>query len=218
MFTHCCDAEKIVTVKLIGAGFGRTGTLSLKAALEMLDLKPCHHMMEVFMNPQQASVWSAAARGEPVDWDKLLRGYEATVDWPSAHFWRELALHFPDAKVLLTARDPEKWYASFEDTIMKAITSPPSEGKVDESMKIVGGMGALIVRDKTFGGNFDKAHVLKVYNDHNETVRRTIPPERLLEYDVSQGWEPLCKFLGVKVPKVDFPRTNSREEFNARRE
>lgn len=167
------------------------------------------------MNPVQAPTWTAAARGEPVNWDVLLKGYQAAVDWPSCHFWRDLALHYPKAKVLLTARDPEKWFASFSDTILKVLTSPPPEGDLDAAMVAVGQMAGYVVGDQTFSRNYDKAHILKVYNDHNETVRRTIPPERLLEYDVSQGWEPLCRFLGVPVPDVEFPRTNSREDFHA---
>lgn len=202
-------------LSVIGAGFGRTGTLSLKSAIETLGLGPCHHMMEVFGNPKQAPIWAAAARGEPVDWDKLLEGYHATIDWPSCYFWRELALHYPDAKVLLTARDPEKWFSSFSDTILKVITAPPPEGDVDPDMMAVGQMANFIVGQKTFELNFSKEHILKVYTDHIETVKRTIPPERLLVYDVSQGWEPLCKFLGVPVPDVEFPRTNSREEFHS---
>lgn len=202
-----------MTLSVIGAGFGRTGTLSLKFALEALGFAPCHHMMEVFMNPPQAPIWSAAARGEPVDWEALLTGYKATTDWPSCHFWRELALRFPAAKVILTARDPEKWFSSFSETILKALSAPPPQGDADPVMAAIGEMGNLIVREKTFAGNFDKAHVLKIYTDHIETVKRTIPPERLLVYEVGQGWEPLCKFLGVPVPATDFPRTNSREEF-----
>tara|TARA_R110000824_G_scaffold155226_6_gene327840 strand:- start:141457 stop:142089 length:633 start_codon:yes stop_codon:yes gene_type:complete len=204
-----------MTLRLIGAGFGRTGTLSLKAAIEQLGIGRCHHMMEVFMNPDQAPVWATAANGAPTDWDGLLKDYSATIDWPSCHFWKELADHYPDAKVLLSYRDPEKWFSSFSDTIMKVITAPPPEGEVDASMAVISGMGALIVRDKTFGGNFDKAHVLKVYNDHIEKVKRTIAPERLLVYDVKEGWEPLCNFLGVAVPETEFPRTNSREEFHS---
>ncbi|MDO8289411.1 MAG: sulfotransferase [Parvibaculum sp.] len=204
-----------MSLKLIGAGFGRTGTLSLKAALETLGLGPCHHMIEVFGNPKQAPTWTAAARGEPVDWEKLLTGYTATIDWPSCHFWRELALRFPDAKVLLTVRDPEKWFSSFADTIMKVITGSAPKGVVDPALMAVGEMAGLIVREKTFSGNLDKAHILKVYNDHIATVKRTIPPERLLVYEVSEGWEPLSKFMNVPVPAADFPRTNSREEFGA---
>ncbi len=205
-----------MSMSVIGAGFGRTGTLSLKGALEVLGFGPCHHMVEVFAHPEQAPVWLAAARGEPVDWQALLTGYGASVDWPSCHFWRELALRFPAAKVVLTARDPEKWFASFSETIVKAIAAPRPSGVGDPLVAAVGEMAGYIVGEATFGGNLDKAHVLKVYRDHIETVKRTIPPERLLVYEVGEGWGPLCKFLGVPVPAAPFPRTNSREEFVAR--
>ena len=203
-----------MTLKLIGAGFGRTGTLSLKAALEAIGHGPCHHMLEVFMNQKQAPVFAAAARGESVDWDALLGSYASLVDWPGAHFWRELAIHFPDAKVLLSHRDPEKWYSSFADTIMKVMSVEPSEDTPAETVAVMQ-MAKLIVSDKTFGGKLDKESAIAVYEAHNETVKRTIPPERLLVFDVAEGWEPLCKFLGVPVPETDFPRTNSREEFHS---
>ncbi|MGV8996954.1 MAG: sulfotransferase family protein [Parvibaculaceae bacterium] len=202
-----------MTLKLIGAGFGRTGTLSLKAALEQIGYGPCHHMLEVFMNQKQAPFFSAAARGEKIDWDALLGSYNSLVDWPGAHFWRELAIHYPQAKVLLSHRDPEKWYSSFADTIMKVMVDEPPEGTPAEAAEVIK-MASLIVREKTFSGKLDKDHAIAVYKAHNETVKRTIPPERLLVFDVAEGWEPLCKFLGVAVPATDFPRTNSREEFH----
>ena len=201
-----------MSLSVIGAGFGRTGTLSMKHALEALGLGPCHHMVEVFANPRQASTWAAGARGEAVDWEALLKDYRSIVDWPGCHFWRELALRFPQAKVLLTMRDPEKWWASFSETILKVVTMPPPERDEDSVMGDVGPMAGYIVM-KTFGGDLGKENVLKVYRGHIETVKRTIPADRLLVYEVGQGWEPLCGFLGVPVPDMEFPRTNSREEF-----
>lgn len=202
-----------MTLSVIGAGFGRMGTLSLKFALEQLGFAPCHHMMEVFAHPAQASVWLAAARGEPVDWDKLLDGYRASVDWPSCHFWRELADRYPDAKVILSTRDPHRWYESMSGTIFRALQSEMPAGGQGEDM---GEMVRRIVRDDTFGGRTDEAHVLDVLARHEAEVKRTIAPERLLVFEVNEGWEPLCRFLGVSVPDAPFPRTNSTEEFQAR--
>ena len=111
-----------MALSVIGAGFGRTGTESMKLALEALGLGPCHHMKEGLPNPEQISLWRAVARGEPADWDQIFEGYRSAVDWPAAHYWRELAAHYPDAKVVLTVRSPESWYASMENTILKVIS------------------------------------------------------------------------------------------------
>ncbi|MBO6634368.1 sulfotransferase family protein [Parvibaculum sp.] len=201
-----------MTLSVIGAGFGRTGTLSLKLALEHLGFAPCHHMTEVFANPHQAPQFHAAARGEAVDWDALLKGYKALVDWPGCHFWRELAAHFPDAKVILSTRDHGRWYESMTNTIFRAVDS---EASPDGPPREVLEMASYVIRDKTFGGNLDKAHVLDVLARHEAEVKRTLPAGRLLVFNVAEGWEPLCGFLGVAVPETPFPRTNSTEEFQA---
>lgn len=201
-----------MTLSVIGAGFGRMGTLSLKHALEELGFAPCHHMTEVFAHPHQAPQFHAAARGEAVDWDALLKGYMALVDWPGCHFWRELAAHFPHAKVILSTRDHERWYESMVNTIFRAVGGElPPEGPARD----VAAMAAYVVRDKTFGGNLDKAHVLDVLAKHEAEVKCSIPAHRLLVFNVSEGWEPLCRFLGVPAPETPFPRTNSTEEFQA---
>ena len=194
-----------MSLSVVGAGFGRTGTLSLKLALEQLGFAPCHHMVEVFGNPDQAPVWHKAARGEKVDWDALLAGYRASVDWPSCHFWRELAAH-PDAKVILSTAIRNAGTKHFE-TIFRVMENPPPRGE-----RTVLGMAKYIVREKTFGGRTE-AHVLDVLARHEAEVKRMIAPERLLVFDVAEGWEPLCRFLGVAVPEGAFPRTNSTEEF-----
>ena len=106
-----------MALEIIGPGFGRTGTHSLKIALEHLGFGPCHHMFEVRDHPEQLPAWEAVARGEPVDWDEVFRGYRAQVDWPGARVWRELARHWPEAKVILTVRDPDEWFDSVQATI-----------------------------------------------------------------------------------------------------
>ena len=200
-----------MTLKVIGTGFGRTGTQSLKLALEQLGFTGCYHMMEVFPRPDHVAMWAKAARGERIDWDQLFQGFAATVDWPSTHFWRDLTRRYPEAKVIQTERDPEVWWKSFSQTIKEALNNegPPP-------MRAWSDMVKRVITEQTFGGNMDKENVLKVYNAHNAEVKRTIPADRLLTYDVAQGWGPLCRFLGVPVPATDFPKTNTTEDFRAR--
>ncbi len=199
-------------LEIVGAALGRTGTNSLKLALEELGFGPCHHMFEVRDNPEQLPYWQAAARGELPDWDRVFADFRACVDWPSARFWREIAAHYPDAKVLLTLRDAEKWFASVHATIYPVIVSwrARESGHFRDTME----MAEEIIVKQTFGGRLDdRDHALAVYRAYEEEVRRTIAPERLLAYDVAQGWEPLCAFLEVPVPDTPFPRTNTSEEF-----
>ena len=200
-------------LSVIGAGFGRTGTLSLKIALERLGFGPCHHMLEVLAHPTQALGWRAAAEGEPVDWDALLAGYGAAVDWPASHFWRELSHRYPDAKVVLTARDADAWYESISATIGKfavgdqALPPDPLKRSVIE-------MGRFLIMERTFGGRIgDPAHAKAVYRRHVEAVTDGLPPGRLLVFDSTEGWTPLCRFLDRPVPGEPYPRSNSREEF-----
>lgn len=198
---------------VIGAGFGRTGTMSLKLALEQLGFGPCYHMMEVFRRPGDSEKWEAAARGAPTNWASFLKDFRAAIDWPACHFWRELSETFPDAKVILTERDPDEWYESITKTIFPSMDAPPSDDPIRAAQQK---MGRLIVSDLTFRNRFDKPHVLDVYRRHNEEVKRTISASRLVIYDARQGWEPLCKFLNVAAPATPFPKTNSTEEFRTR--
>lgn len=199
---------------VIGAGFGRTGTLSLKAALEQLGLGPCHHMVELFKHPEQIPVWDEATDGAAVDWERLLADYLSIVDWPGCHFWRDLTQRYPAAKVILTIRDPKAWYRSAADTIFRVMREKPGDDPVAQAQwRLIRKM----ILQQTFGGSTaDEALATGVFEMHNEEVRRTIPAERLLVYEVKQGWEPLCAFLGVPVPEVPFPRTNTTEEFVGR--
>jgi hypothetical protein len=203
-----------MALDVIGAGFGRTGTLSLKLALEHLGFSPCYHMVEVFSHPGHAAIWDRAARGEPVNWNTLLAGYRAGVDWPICHFWREMAEQYPQAKFILTEREPESWYKSISKTILASLDqdSDPTDPEMRARRKMIN----YLIRDKTFRGGLDKDSVIAVYKRHNQQVKDTLPRSRLLVYDTPQGWGPLCEFLKVAVPAAPFPKTNSTEEFRAR--
>lgn len=197
-----------MTLKVIGAGYGRTGTMSLKLALEQLGFGPCYHMVEVFKNPQAPAWWLEAADGTP-DWAKIFQGYSATVDWPSATFYRELAEAYPDAKVILTERDPEAWFRSTQATIFARDFSQAEQTAWGE-------MALRVVSDLFDRQMHDKDKLISVFKAHNARVREVIPAERLLVYDVAQGWGPLCAFLGVPAPGTPMPKVNSTEEFQAR--
>jgi len=206
-----------MALQVIGAGFGRTGTHSLKIALEKLGYNKCYHMVEVFENPEDASVWQAATDGKAVDWDALFDGYQAGVDWPIADFWRELSAYYPDAKFVLGIRDADSWYKSVSNTIFKYIMSNQA---ISEQMPLgvrdTLAMIESLILDKTFQGDvIERDHVIGVYNRHNEEVMRGLPADRLLVFEAAEGWEPLCAFLGCPVPQEPYPRTNSTEEFMA---
>ncbi len=205
-----------MTLSVIGAGYGRTGTLSLKAALEHLGYVKCHHMIEVLQNPGEADLWMAAAgrvsRGEVVDWETLLEGYRATVDWPACHFYRELAKHYPRAKVVLTVRDPLAWYQSMTATTLKVIQEGLASGRIDPEK---GNLGTELVVKAAFNGILDDPeHGVEAFKRHTREVESAIEPDRLLIFDVREGWAPLCAFLDRPVPTEPFPRTNARDEFH----
>jgi Sulfotransferase domain len=197
-----------MALKVVGAGFGRTGTLSLKNALEKLGYTPCYHMMEVFPRPDHVAMWHRLAFSNSMDWDLMFRDFVATVDWPAARWWREIAAHFPDAKVLLSVRDEEGWYKSMIDTIYQPMKSPVPDG-VPEMVRLQNEMARKAILGDTFDNRFeDKANAIEVFRRHNQEVRDTIEPARLLVFDVREGWAPLCRFLEVAVPEEPFPRLN----------
>ena len=202
-------------LEVIGAGFGRTGTMSLKLALEVLGLGPCYHMMEVRKNPGHDRIWLDTIESESRRWDELFEHYRSACDWPQCHFWHELSQFYPSAKVILTIRDPERWYTSIKNTIFQALAEDPDPN--DNDAVIHRTMTRRLIYQQTFGGRWqDKDHVLNVYRRHVEAVRRLLPKSRLLEYDVAEGWAPLCEFLDKPIPTVDFPRVNSTQEFKHR--
>lgn len=211
-------------LKIIGAGFGRTGTLSLKTALETLGLGPCYHMIEAFNHPGDFATWQAATRGEPVDWRELFSGYQSAVDWPVCSFYAELMRIYPDAKIVLSVRDPENWYESVCQTIYRAGKGPDSPiGSLlfaliktfVPAIRGVKGLSDALIWQQTFHGRFeDKDYAIAVFNQHIEQVKQRVPPNRLLVYNVKEGWGPLCAFLGIEEPKdLPFPRLNERKDF-----
>ncbi len=204
-----------MTLKVIGAGFGRTGTSSLQVALEQLGFGKCYHMREVFVHREHAPLWYAASQGQPVDWDVLFAGYQSTVDWPGCTFYQELMRHYPDAKVLLSVREPDKWYASALNTIYSS--HKPSLAnwlfRLNPRNRYWRGLIDTIWKT-TFHGRFgDQAYAVEVFKRHSAEVQRVVPAERLLVYNVKEGWEPLCRFLDVPVPATPFPHLNDTAEF-----
>ncbi|TWG07955.1 sulfotransferase family protein [Saccharopolyspora dendranthemae] len=193
-------------VKIIGAGFGRTGTASMKAALEHLGFAPCYHMFEVIAQPERAKDWDRALDGAVDDWETVLGGFESTVDWPGCTFWRELMDFYPDAKVLLTVRDPERWYDSVFNTIYQFVKEPPADDAFSTQMRPT---IERMIWNGTFDGRFeDREHAIKVFEDHNAAVQEAVPADRLLVYKVGEGWDRLCEFLDVPVPEQGFPHVN----------
>jgi hypothetical protein len=215
-------------MRVVGAGFGRTGTTSLKAALEELGFGPSYTLSEVFRNPDHVRVWEAArgSAGE-VDWEGFLAGYGVAVDWPACSFYEEIMEAFPEAPVILTVRDPAPWYESTRSTIyeLRRLTTGPLPVRAAFALAaplVPGVAGTVRLADRlvwegTFGGRFeDRDYAMEVFGHHNEAVRLRVPPERLLVFDVREGWAPLCAFLGVEVPDRPFPRLNEARQMRRR--
>jgi hypothetical protein len=195
---------------VIGAGLGRTGTYSLKLALNRLGLGPCHHMEAVIENmPAQVPLWSAALTGAP-DWPAIFDGFSSTVDWPTASFYRELAATYPSARFVLTHRDPETWADSFGATIYTAMAK---RAEFPEPLQPWLAMAYGVIAKAGFIDGLGRTDLIERFIAHNEAVKSAIPASRLLVWQVKEGWEPLCAFVGKPVPAEAFPRTNSREEF-----
>lgn len=196
-----------MSLKVIGAGLGRTGTSSLKLALEMLLGGRCYHMMEIFPRPDDIAVWHAAARDEAVNWDALLGEFTATIDWPACAFWEILSARHPDALILLSTRPAAEWWKSATETIFPAMQRESNDWRrmVD----------AVLARDG-FTDITDRARCIAAYDAWNARVRARAPATRLLEWQAGDGWAPLCAALDLPVPDAPFPHANSAAEFKAR--
>ena len=199
-----------MVMHVIGAGVGRTGTYSLKLAINRLGFGPCHHMEAVMQNmPEQVPLWSAALSGH-ADWNAIYAGFGSAVDWPTAAFFRELVKAYPSAKFILTHRNPETWADSFGETIYTAIAGrdqapPEKKAWLDMAYGVIAKTG--------FPEGLSRDQLIANFIAHNDAVKAAIPAERLLVYQVKEGWGPLCEFLGAEMPDEIFPRTNDRAEF-----
>lgn len=197
-----------MSLKVIGAGFGRTGTASLKMALEKLLGGSCYHMSEVLGKPGQVDLWLDVAAGKP-DWQAIFGDYAATVDFPACTYWRELAAEYPDAKIILSVRDTERWFNSTQNTIFSKRMQEYQAGTK------WGRMTKATIDDHVGGDLNDKTAVIAAYEAHIEAVKAAFGPDRLLVFDPGQGWEPLCAFLDVPVPDEPYPNINSSAEFES---
>lgn len=195
-----------MTLNVIGAGFGRTGTDSLRHALNILGLGPCHHMHEVMPSEEQRDLWERKSRGETVPWNRIFADFRSAVDWPSAFYWEDLMAAYPDAKLILTYRDAESWWRSYERTILQVLHRIEASGDL--------GMAWRIVAMGEFGGQHaDRAACIARYDAHVARVKAVVPAERLLVMELGEGWARLCDFLGVDVPDVPYPSGNTTDEF-----
>jgi hypothetical protein len=196
-----------MTLEIIGAGFGRTGTDSMRKALNMLGLGPCHHMFEVTDNPVMKARWRALLDDDSApDWAALFEGYRSCVDWPAAHYWRDLVTAYPQARVILTWRDPASWWKSYEATILQFFRTSTDRESV-----------GIRVIAKAFGDRVgDRDYVLGQYAANEAAVLATVPAARLLVHKLGEGWEPLCGFLGVPVPAEDYPFGNTTADMQKR--
>jgi hypothetical protein len=199
-----------VALQVVGAGVGRTGTHSLKVALERLLGGACHHMVEMLGDPAQVPGWIDAIDGKPVDWPLLLARYRAIVDWPGASFWREISAAFPEPLVLLSVRDPEAWYRSASRTIFLTLDQVPPPERVLWRNAV-----RKLLHDR-FSDKFDDpTAMMDAFQRHNDAVRREVPAARLLEWRPEDGWDLICERLGLPVPDDPFPVTNTTNETRA---
>ncbi len=197
----------MMALEVIGAGLGRNATFSLKFALERLGFDPCFHMSELFANVRaQLPLWLDVVDGKP-DWDGIFADFRSTTDYPACSYWRELAEHYPQAKLVLTTRDADSWFDSVSETIFAPRMQATLVGTPVERM-----MKGAIYDAFAAGSMQDRAFMTDWYEKRNAEVIAALPPERLLVFHPKQGWEPLCEFLGVPVPDCPFPRVNSRDE------
>ena len=214
-----------MSIKIIGAGFPRTGTNTLRESLEKLGYVKTYHMKNLLTHPNILQYWNNLKTTGTTNWDELYKGFQATVDFPCYPWYKEHMKQYPDAKVILSIRPFEKWYISFYSTIWQAQNPPESERaamgermaadpRLQSVMKVMG-FAKQTINEEHFQGKFlDKEFMEKVFNEHNEEVKKYVPADKLLVFDVTEGWEPLCKFLDAEVPDEPLPHTNKKEDFH----
>lgn len=208
-------------LKIINTGLGRTGTTSLKVALEQLGFGPGYHMFDIVGDEERLKQWEAiVCDAQAPDWEAVFDGYTSAVDGPCAIYYRQIMAAFPEAKIILTTRDEERWHQSTYDTLyrfaLKNSTSPPLAHSMQSRLYRV---TSTMIWNGLFGGQFsDREHAIETFRKHNQEVIDNVDPDNLLVYDVKQGWEPLCTFLGVDVPTEEFPHVNDTESMRKRME
>ena len=207
-----------MTIQVIGAGLGRTGTLSLKAALEQLLGGPCYHMVELFKHPEHVQVWEQALDGQTPDWDAFFSDYRATVDWTGAAFFTDLLHAYPDAVVLLSLRDTDDWWRSVRDTTFKTLqsegdTADPWERALAPTKRLT----TRLLTSRFTPDWSDEVAAKTAFERHNAAVRAVVPPGRLVEWQPGDGWRPICAALGLSEPAHPFPHANTTADFRAGR-
>jgi Sulfotransferase domain len=189
---------------------GRTASHSLKIALETLLGGTCYHMMELFARPEHVPLWHAAIRGREPDWDSMLQGFTAAVDWPAAAVWDQLFRAYPDSVVLLSTRSSsDSWWASFSETILEVMQRGPGPG-MEEWFEMSADMLARLTPDYA-----EREACITAYEAHNDAVRRSVPADRLIDWTPADGWGPICAGLNLPEPETPFPHVNTRDEFRA---
>jgi len=201
-------------LEVIGAGLGRTGTHSLGLALEKLGFGPYYNTIEVAKNAGHLELWNNAIDGKFVDWDYLFSAYKSSVEWPGAFFYRELVQHFSNAMVILTSREAESWYESASNTIFESLEL--SAYNPDPLKRENSSLNRRLILERMFESQYhDKQFAINIYEKHIEQVLESVPSDKLLQFDVRDGWEPLCEFLQKPIPKESFPWLHERTEFMA---
>jgi hypothetical protein len=202
-----------MALKIIGAGLHRTGTLSLKIALETLGYQKCYHFIELGANPSHLSQWMAASEGQTTDWDALFEGYQATLDFPGQYFYKDLHKAYPNAKVILTVREAERWYESVYNTIYRVYKN--ADALMPPERKLLAPLDHLLFEVYYQGRFEDKSFMLDFYHQYVEEVKNAIPADKLLVFQVKEGWKPLCEFLDAPIPENEaFPHVNDTQDFN----
>lgn len=213
-----------MSIKIIGAGLPRTGTNTLRESLTMLGYVKTYHMKELLVHPENLHYWTTLKETGTTNWDELYNGYQATVDFPCYPWYKEHMKRYPDAKVILTLRPFEKWYDSFYSTIWQAQNPTESQKaemgqklqsdpRLQKVMKVMQFAKETITEEHFKGMFLDKDFMKKIFDKHNEEVKAYVPKDKLLVFDVAEGWEPLCKFLGKPKPAEQLPHTNKKEDF-----
>lgn len=196
-----------MSLKVIGAGMGRTGTMSLKLALERIGFGPCYHGSDLVSKPADWPHWQDAIDGQLGHFEEIFRDYASVTDAPGWFFFRQLSDIYPDAKVILTVRDPDGWFESTQETVL----SDRIGAMLTKAPKPLFSIVHTMFLRRAGPRMHDRDYMIDWFERHNEDVCRAIKPERLLIYEAAQGWAPLCRFLGVPVPEEPFPRSNERK-------